>query len=106
MGIKLDGQPQLSGVAHAGNPLRLLLVPDQNREQHGRQDSNNGNHHQQLNQRERGPDRAKTTTNTQDNQVWGMSSGRWTSHNVQLMQPYYSRNQHRLLGLLWRNSPP
>ena len=51
MGIELHGERQLPGVAHAGDPLRLFLVPDEHWEEEGREDANDGDDHQQLNQR-------------------------------------------------------
>ena len=49
--IKHTGQLQLPHVAHARNTLRPELGLRQSRQQHGRQNRNNGDHHQQFNQR-------------------------------------------------------
>jgi hypothetical protein len=50
--VQLDADPDLAKIVGAITPAAPFVGAIEGRKEHARQDGNNGNHHQQLNQRE------------------------------------------------------
>jgi hypothetical protein len=53
IGIHEDGEDGLAHIALAGGPMRIFLGGSESREEHRRQNADNGDDHEQFNQRER-----------------------------------------------------
>src|ERR1035441_3812678 len=71
MAIELHAQRKLSGVAHANNPLRALFVLGEHRQQQRRQYPDNGNDHQQFDERKGGVASAEGGTGSSDSK-WSL----------------------------------